>query len=169
MLGEFLLSGPLWPRGPQGMSPSDFSLFSAPQSAGTPGNMQVYGTTATGAPGFWINFNKVQAWRSREDIKCPNASLSSLFPETRAPTKPGARQSANPRHPPISTLPQCWDYRSISTPRIFCGCFGSELKSLCLQSKLSYPVSHLPGVSFYKYKHKGMYLGLFPPFILQNQ
>lgn len=27
--------------------------------------------------------------------------------ETRAPTKPGTRQSANPRHLPISTLPYC--------------------------------------------------------------
>lgn len=36
MLGEFLLSGPLWPHEPQGVSLSDFPLFSAPQSAGTP-------------------------------------------------------------------------------------------------------------------------------------
>lgn len=80
MQGEFLLSGPLWPREPQGVSLSDFPLFSAPQSVGTPGKMQVYGTTANGALGFWINFNKVQVWRSGEDIKCPNTSLSSLFP-----------------------------------------------------------------------------------------
>lgn len=88
MLGEFLLSGLLWPRGPQGMSLSDFSLFSAPQSAGNSEKMQVYGTTVNGALGLWIHFNKVQVWRS-------SVLIYPFLPyslETRAPTKPGARQ-----------------------------------------------------------------------------
>lgn len=64
--------------------------------------MQVYGTTVNRALGLWIHFNKVQVWRS-------SVLIYPFLPyslETRAPTKPGARQSANPHHSPIPTLPQ---------------------------------------------------------------
>lgn len=104
MQGEFLLSGPLWPREPQGVSLSDFSLFSAPQSAGTPGKMQVYGTTANGALGFWINFNKVQVWRSGEDIKCPKYIPFFLIP-LRQGLQPNLEQSSQQTLAIIPSLP----------------------------------------------------------------
>lgn len=134
-----------------------------------PGKMQVYGTTANRVLGLWIHFNKVQVWRSGKDIKCPNTSLSSLFPWDKGSNQTWSKTVSKPSPSshlyPSTVLGLQENVNAQSLPWLL----QVWTQILMPAGKVLLPSEPSPRGLFRKYKHKGIYLGLFPLFILQNQ
>lgn len=64
---------------------------------------------------------------------------------------------------PLSLDPQCWGYRQLC-PALLSGYCRFELRSVCLQNKHSYPVSHLSSPYFKKKNLKNLILGYWDNF-----